>query len=366
MANLLKIVSNAYVTRKQPISLVHFITNRCNARCKHCFIDFDAPGAFAGELKFEEIEKLTKQFDNSLLNVNITGGEPFLRSDIYRIVEAYFLHAGVSSVYITTHGGFTDRTAKFIDQFIEADIDGQIIFSFSIDNFEKAHNENRRLRNLFQSTLDTFHMVHDHDMPNIIPNIAITVTQHNYDQVINLYRYLKEEEGVDAFTAIAMREQGVIKNMDPTIKTRIHEAYIELTNQISEDQKSRETVGYKGTLVGRVLNAKNKIQYDILQNTYLEPRYISHCPAGALFVVVYANGDVYPCEILHNRKLGNLRKYEMNLLELLQNAETNACKKFIKDTDCHCSYECAWSINIISNKQYIPSLVSGVAKTYFR
>ena len=28
-------------TRGVPKYLIHFVTNRCNARCHHCFIDFD-------------------------------------------------------------------------------------------------------------------------------------------------------------------------------------------------------------------------------------------------------------------------------------------------------------------------------------
>ena len=34
---------NMQVSRKYPVSLVHFVTNRCNARCSFCFIDFDNP-----------------------------------------------------------------------------------------------------------------------------------------------------------------------------------------------------------------------------------------------------------------------------------------------------------------------------------
>ena len=85
--------------------------------------------------------------------------------------------------------------------------------------------------------------------------------------------------------------------------------------------------------------------------------FVSHCPAGSLFGVIGADGQVYPCEIL-DRPLGNLRDYDLNFMKVWQNPKTSAAKKFIKDSNCHCSYECAWSINIISNKKYIPKLIS--------
>ena len=73
-------IKNIYFSKKSPVSLVHFLTNRCNARCSFCFIDFDDPKTFKGELTLSEIEKLTKNMSNTLLNVNFTGGEPFARN----------------------------------------------------------------------------------------------------------------------------------------------------------------------------------------------------------------------------------------------------------------------------------------------
>ena len=49
-ANLLRVLKNIYLTRNEPVSLVHFVTNRCNARCSFCFIDFDNPDTFKSEL----------------------------------------------------------------------------------------------------------------------------------------------------------------------------------------------------------------------------------------------------------------------------------------------------------------------------
>jgi len=80
--NYLKVASNIYLKKKTPVSLIHFLTNRCNARCSFCFIDFENPDTFKNELSLNEIEKMTKTLGDTLINVNFTGGEPFARKDI--------------------------------------------------------------------------------------------------------------------------------------------------------------------------------------------------------------------------------------------------------------------------------------------
>ena len=53
-ANFYNVLKNIYFAKKEPVSIVHFVTNRCNARCSFCFIDFDHPEIFAQELSIEE------------------------------------------------------------------------------------------------------------------------------------------------------------------------------------------------------------------------------------------------------------------------------------------------------------------------
>ena len=100
---------------------------------------------------------------------------------------------------------------------------------------------------------------------------------------------------------------------------------------------------------------------NIQKETYLDPHYISHCPAGALFGVIGSKGEVYPCEVL-DKQLGNLRDYDMDFMALWRDKKTLDVKKFIKETHCNCSYECAWTINVISNKKYIPRILYNVAR----
>ena len=54
--NFARVLNNIYFLKNEPVSLVHFVTNRCNARCSFCFIDFDDPNTFKGELSLDEID----------------------------------------------------------------------------------------------------------------------------------------------------------------------------------------------------------------------------------------------------------------------------------------------------------------------
>ena len=52
-----------------------------------------------------------------------------------------------------------------------------------------------------------------------------------------------------------------------------------------------------------VINAKNHLQYEMIAESYLKPKYYTPCVAGSIFGVVKSNGDVFPCEILEEKTL---------------------------------------------------------------
>ena len=73
-----------------PIYVILFVTERCNARCKHCFGSFsNNKQKIKEELTQEEIEKISKKAGN-LLYLLPTGGEPFLREDLPHIINAFY------------------------------------------------------------------------------------------------------------------------------------------------------------------------------------------------------------------------------------------------------------------------------------
>lgn len=361
MNRLVDVVANAYGRQRQPISLVHFITRRCDARCAHCFIDFATPERRSTPLAVGEIERLAGRLGDSLVNVNITGGEPFLNRDIWPICRAYFQHAGVSSVYITTHGGFPERIAALADHFLATDFAGRLFISISIDNFAAAHDRNRRLDGLFARAVASHGLIKARANERIGVGVAITVAEHNYDQVERLYRMLRDDLGVEVITATLRRAQGVAAELPAALQARVGQAYAALTRRIEADLARQPRQGARRSFVARMQDAKDGILYALLREDAVRgSRYHSACPAGGLFVVLDADGEVLVCEQLAEARLGNVRDYGLDLRILLAAPPARQWRERIGATRCHCSYECALGINIVSNLRYLPGLAAGL------
>ncbi len=347
---------NVYLTKRRPVSLVHFVTRRCNARCSFCFIDFDHPSSKSAELTTAEVDTLTKHLGSSLQNVNLTGGEPFLRGDLIDIARSYYTNTGVRSVYITSNGAYPDRALGFARSVASEFPDRMLFVSLSVDALPEEHNRIRKVDGLFDKVLETYHGLAAIG-GGVSPNIAITVSHENHAAVPDLYDYLIDECGVGSITAIIVRDEGVYE-VPVADKKAIVASYQWLTQRIGTDQASGRLAGYDPkTVQGRLMNRKNEMLWEMVADTYVEPQYISPCHAGALFGVIDADGSVHPCEVL-DRPLGNLRDVDMDFERIWDGSEAAATRKWIRDTDCHCTYECALGFNILGNARYQPRLLS--------
>jgi len=351
---------NLVVTRRYPATLVHFLTDRCNARCPFCFIDFNAPHHGKNELTLEEIEKITRLLPRSLANVNFTGGEPFLRSDLLEIACAYFSRTAVQSIFITSNGYFTERTKIFCRKMVEKFPHREIFIALSIDDFPDNHDRIRKVKGLFSHCMDTFAMLKQFPV-TVRPSVSITISPENHLHAEDLYELLLHRYAVDAVQLIMVRSEGVFK-LDESYRQPLLQAYSNLSRRINEDYRTGRLKGFdRSSWRGKILNRKNELSRNVLTQYLRSPHYIHPCRAAALFGVITATGDVYPCEVL-NKPLGNLRDYGYNLKKLWKSKAADDTRKFISDTHCNCEYECAMSVNILSNLSYLPSIASGFTR----
>ena len=85
------------------------VTYRCNARCSMCN-RYKAPSKAEEEISIETIKKLPRMYFT-----NITGGEPFIRTDLKEVVRE--LYKKSDRIVISTNGFFTDRIIDLCKEF---------------------------------------------------------------------------------------------------------------------------------------------------------------------------------------------------------------------------------------------------------
>ena len=268
---LTRVVKNILLSRNEPVSLVHFVTNRCNARCSFCFIDFEDPKTFTHELTLDEIDVLTKNLGKSLLNVNLTGGEPFARKDLIEIAKKYLTNSTVQSIYVTTNASLPDRIKNFAEEITAFNNEVELTFQISIDDMPENHNKVRKLKNLFNDCIETYRLLKRMG-DNINPVVSITVTHENCDNIKEIFNYLHKDCGIDAIKCTIVRDEGVYST--PTDKQKkILEAYDWLTNEIKMKMLSKEIVNYNSkSFQGRLHQKKDIMSWEMVKKMYLEPK----------------------------------------------------------------------------------------------
>ena len=362
-ASFLHVLNNVYLKKSEPVSIVHFLTNRCNARCSFCFIDFDNPNTFKGELTLKEIDELTKNLGKSLLNVNLTGGEPFARKDITEIAKLYVKNTTVQSIYVTTNASLPERIENFAKTISDLDDKIELTFQISIDDIPQNHDRIRKIKNLFNNCIDTYFRLKKIN-EKINPVVSITVSHENFNNIENIFDYLTIKCGINSLKCTIVRDEGVYKT-PPEQREKIFKAYSWLTNKINEMTKEKKIHNYNlKSLQGRLHNEKDKISWELTKKMYLKPNYISPCHAGSLFGIITASGQIYPCEILENKLIGNLRDHNMNFMKIWKGEIAKNTKNFVLNTNCHCTYECALTYNILGNWRYQPRLIKAAFNSY--
>lgn len=349
------LLRNSLTGRHEPFSLVHFVTERCNARCPHCFIDFKHPLDPSTELELSAIRLLTKQLGTALYNVNLTGGEPFLRDDLFEITRSYVENTPARSIVVTTNGSFTGKIREFVRQYSRLRTNCTLTISLSVDDREENHNQGRAISGLYQRVMESCRAVTDCSDRRIMADIALTVTQVNAARIAEVCGDLIDR-GVPSIFPILMREEGVQRN--GANREVIAEAYRKVCRLTDKYYTG------KGSGPAPVLQrAKNRTMHGILCDLCHHPRHLSPCRAGSLFATIGADGRVAPCEILQQTMpLGNLKDYGMDFLKLWNDKPARAAREKIRSSRCHCTFECAWTVNILANPCWWPKLLLNVAR----
>jgi len=352
-----KLAKNIFLPRG-PIFLVHFVTNRCNASCAHCFIFQKkiSPRYLGEELTLEEIEKIVTSLSSSLVNASLTGGEPFLRSDLVKIVNLYAQKAGVKSINISTNASLPLKIRDSASQMLKQNPETNFSISLSIDHLGKKHDQNRKFPGLFKRLLKTYRLLKKLRSEKLVVNFNLTVMDKNENDLEEIFQFLTKKLGARSISSTALRFSRQASRTGFKV-----ENYALLNRLIDQGFLNGQLDGLRGFWGADFYNAKNILLQEAVEKTLREKRFLTPCQAGRLAAVLQANGDVYPCELL-DRKIGNLAEFDFNFPRLWQSKKAQKIRHFIRDSRCFCTYECFWGVNFLANPRFYPPILKNYLK----
>ena len=250
-------------------SLWFNITYKCNLRCRHCHSFFGSP--LENELETEEIIAVIKessQFEGCKLV--ISGGELFLRDDIFQILKAASEYFKGRVLVITNGTLINDEKAKAL-----ADLD--IVVQVSLEGPDEESNDAIRGRGVFKKALKTIR-----ELKKLGVNLIVRMTflKTNITKIGETIEFVKREGiGKVAFGTLQRsgRAYESMKDIDPTT-----DELIKTYRKIKELDPDFNYIGFVESLKPAVTRG-NKIDL---------------CDAGAGMLSIGADGGVYPCAAL--------------------------------------------------------------------
>ncbi|MGB9595143.1 MAG: SynChlorMet cassette radical SAM/SPASM protein ScmE, partial [Candidatus Poribacteria bacterium] len=272
---------------KTPRSVDIEITTRCNLRCKYC-AHFTSAGDVDNDLPKEEWLKFFEELNRcAVMDVVLSGGEPFHRNDIMEIIEGIVKNKMRYSI-LSNGTLITDEIAKFIADtkrcnYVQVSIDGSKPESHDIfrgkGTFEKAING---LKNLRKNGVNN--------------TVRVTIHKYNVSDLDHIAKLLLEDIGLNGFSTNVASYQGLCRENNEQIKLDAE------TQSLAMETLLRLTKKYNGRITanaGPLANARMWLEMEKARREGLESMpgrgCLSGCGAMMSKIAVRADGVLVPC-----------------------------------------------------------------------
>lgn len=330
---------------RTPVYLILYLTSRCNFRCPMCFYLDEIKDPNKEEMAFPELEKMSSSM-GPLVQLSLTGGEPFLRHDIPEVVDVFARNNHVQYVTIPTNGSLTERVAETVERLVSGHRGIQFRIPVSLDGYPDDHDAIRGAKSFdkIEATMDALNDIRGR-VNNLTVDINTCYSSLNQGRVKGLGDFVADRFTVDNHTVTYVRG-----NADEETKNASAREYVQLVEEIRRRHVSSDRRPF-ASLLRAILDD----QWDIIKRMLRDDRMYVPCVAGSKMMVVNEKAQALPCEIL-NKKLGNLKDFDYDVRKLLNHPQALELVDWIRETKCHCTFECALATSIIYDKASYPRI----------
>ena len=326
-----------------PLNLTLSLSFKCNSRCKTCNIyhrDVD-------ELSLREWTRVFKSLGKSPFWVTISGGEPFLRSDIIEIVCSLYDQCRPSIINIPTNGILYERIPEVIREIALYCKKARVVVNISIDEIGEEHDKIRGVQGNFQKALKSFEALKSLHLPNLSIGIHTVISRFNVARIPFILHQLMMLKPDSYITEIA-EEREELDTIGSGITPGLQDYSIAVDCLIKELKRGR----FGG--IGQIASAFRIEYYRLVKKILKERRQVLPCYAGFASGQIAPDGNVWMC-CTKAESIGSLKDQDFDFRKVWRSEKAVEARRKIKSGQCYCP---------LANTSYTNMLLN--AKSFFR
>lgn len=338
---LYRLIISNFKEYKSPVDIIFFVTNKCNSKCRGCFY-WRELNKRINELKLAEIRKISESI-GQISSVHLSGGEPFLRNDLSKILDVIIDVNKPHHINIPTNGILNRVIIRKTRGLLASNKNFNLSIGLPLDGFKDTHDYLRGVKGHFDKVIRTVNDLCQlrKEFPNLSVYTITTVSNRNYNEIEPLLMFVKKNLHVDMFHYHPIR--GVLKDRNLTPPSG--EEWLKLATQLTRYKYSKNNDKIAAFFFRKGSNALNKI----VASSLCGKKWPFVCKAGYRIGVLEPEGSVRLCEL--TEKIGNLRDFNYDFKKLWWSQEAEKLRNKIKSGDCTrgCTHGCFLVPSFLSN-----------------
>lgn len=259
-------------------------TLTCNAKCKHCGSNA-LTKKYDDELTTDQVKKvfynISKEFCPNEILINITGGEPLVRKDIFEVSKYLKKELGFHTG-MTTNGILLNKAN--IEKLKDAGLE---TISISIDGIGKTHDNFRGVEGSYDKIIKN---IKELIKANFLAEIQVTTVfnKKNINEIEELYKVMLEL-GIDSWRVVSIDEIGrACDNNDLLLDGKEIKRILDFIKKNKKKSKMEILYGCPSFL-GTDYEKEVRGQY-------------FNCRTGISVASILYNGDLFVCPNVQRRK----------------------------------------------------------------
>ena len=298
-----------------PVNVTWEITRHCNMNCKHC-LSREQMKQCQDEMTLEQcLHFIDQLIAAGVFQINVGGGEPLLRPDIWQILD--YCQERMMVTCVSTNGSLVDeKTAARLAKM------PYLYMQVSLDGVSKETNDSIRGEGTYEMAMQAIENLRDQDFQGL--SINTVVTAKNFRELPALYQLAKEYQCKPRLSRFRPSGGGAEMWQEYCLDK---EQTLELADLLSK---------YKDIVTG-----------DSFFSITREDRKhlgLNMCGACKMTCSVAPNGNMYPCAFLQQQEflVGNVLEtdfktlwQEAPVMKLFRGLNPASCQECQRFDVCH-------------------------------